>query len=399
MTQALLNNLSPQTDLSVKTTSPKSDSTDFQKLFEGVNQGVNAEVNIENGTLGSMKSRPTLETPENTEQSINVFDSLKALCAYLNKTEEQEVEDYRVSLEEDDVIPHSKENEEEETVKNPLYQNILNNVLGGLAHTQISNDESEQKPEGTEETIEVTVDTPSIDTDCLLETVESNIEIKPKEVTVKTEEKSLEEIVNEEMLEELNIESVESETAEQDGSDLMQNQSPQEQGIKAMIQSNAPEFNEIKPQETQPSAKPISAAQDANPSKIIEQVSKQMEGMKSGSRVSMILNPESLGKVEIQLINTKEGLSAQFTVATQDARNILLKGLDGLKETLATHGVSVDNVSVKLNESQESEYNSDWTEQENSDGGHREQNSGQEKRDKDEFEQTMSNLKEENGKV
>lgn len=398
MTQALLNNLSPQADLSVKTTSPKEnvEPNDFQKLFE---KGVNEGVNIENGTLGSIKSRPTLETTENTEQSINVFDSLKALCAYLNKTEEQEVEDYRVSLEEDDVIPHSEENEEEETVKNPLYQNILNNVLGGLAHTQISNNESEQKPEETEETTEVTVDTPSIDTDCLLETVESNIEIKPKEVTVKAEEKSLEEIVNEEMLEELNIESVESETAEQDGSDLMQNQSPQEQGIKAMIQSNAPEFNEIKPQETQPSAKPISAAQDANPSKIIEQVSKQMEGMKSGSRVSMILNPESLGKVEIQLINTKEGLSAQFTVATQDARNILLKGLDGLKETLATHGVSVDNVSVKLNESQESEYNSDWTEQENSDSGHREQNSGQEKRNKDEFEQTMSNLKEENGKV
>lgn len=398
MTQALLNNLSPQADLSVKTTSPKEnvEPNDFQKLFE---KGVNEGVNIENGTLGSIKSRPTLETTENTEQSINVFDSLKALCAYLNKTEEQEVEDYRVSLEEDDVIPHSEENEEEKTVKNPLYQNILNNVLGGLAHTQISNNESEQKPEETEETTEVTVDTPSIDTDCLLETVESNIEIKPKEVTVKAEEKSLEEIVNEEMLEELNIESVESETAEQDGSDLMQNQSPQEQGIKAMIQSNAPEFNEIKPQETQPAIKSGSPQLESNPSKIIEQVSKQMEGMKSGSRVSMILNPESLGKVEIQLINTKEGLSAQFTVATQDARNILLKGLDGLKETLATHGVSVDNVSVKLNESQESEYNSDWTEQENSDGGHREQNSGQEKRNKDEFEQTMSNLKEENGKV
>lgn len=391
MTQALLNNLSPQADLSVKTTSIKGNSEDFQKLFD-------KQRNIKNSTLRSLKSRPKLETTKNTEQSTNVFDSLKALYAYLNKTEEQEVEDYRVRLEED-VIPHSKENEEE-TDKNPLYQNILNNVLGGLAHRQISNDESEQKPEETTEgTTEVTVDTPSIDTDSLLETIESNIEIKPKEVTVKAEEKSLEEIVDEEILEELNIESVESETAEQDGTDLMQNQSPQEQGIKAMIQSNAPEFNEIKPQETQPSAKPISAAQDANPSKIIEQVSKQMEGMKSGSRVSMILNPESLGKVEIQLINTKEGLSAQFTVATQDARNILLKGLDGLKETLATHGVSVDNVAVKLNESQESEYNLDWTEQENSDSGHREQNSDKEKRNKDEFEQTMSNLKEENGKV
>lgn len=61
----------------------------------------------------------------------------------------------------------------------------------------------------------------------------------------------------------------------------------------------------------------------------------------------MVLNPESLGKVSIQLINTKEGLSAQFTVATQEARNLIMKGLDGLKDTLMSHGVSVDNVSVK----------------------------------------------------
>ena len=75
--------------------------------------------------------------------------------------------------------------------------------------------------------------------------------------------------------------------------------------------------------------------------------------------VKMVLNPESLGKVSIQLINTKEGLSAQFTVATQEARNLIMKGLDGLKDTLMSHGVSVDNVSVKINDAQESEYNAD----------------------------------------
>lgn len=115
-----------------------------------------------------------------------------------------------------------------------------------------------------------------------------------------------------------------------------------------------------------------------------------MEGMYNGSKVNMVLNPESLGKVSIQLINTKEGLSAQFTVATQEARNLIMKGLDGLKDTLMSHGVSVDNVSVKINDAQESEYNADWTEQEGSRGGNKEQGSQKEQRGKEQFEQMMS---------
>lgn len=113
----------------------------------------------------------------------------------------------------------------------------------------------------------------------------------------------------------------------------------------------------------------------------------------------MVLNPESLGKVSIQLINTKEGLSAQFTVATQEARNLIMKGLDGLKDTLMSHGVSVDNVSVKINDAQESEYNADWTEQEGSRGGNKEQGSQKEQRGKEQFEQMMSFIENENGKV
>ena len=103
-----------------------------------------------------------------------------------------------------------------------------------------------------------------------------------------------------------------------------------------------------------------------------------------------MLNPESLGKVSVQLINTKEGLSAQFTVASQDAKNLIMKGLDGLKNTLVANGVSVDNVSVKLNETQESEYNADWTEQEGSRGGNKEQNSRRGQKEEQEFEQMMS---------
>ena len=102
----------------------------------------------------------------------------------------------------------------------------------------------------------------------------------------------------------------------------------------------------------------------------------------------------------LQLIKTGEGLSAQFTVASQEVRDMLMKGLDGLKESLISQGVGVDNVSVKLNETQKSEYNADWTEQEGSRGGNKEQGqSKQGKENNETFEQMMAQFNLENGKV
>ena len=202
----------------------------------------------------------------------------------------------------------------------------------------------------------------------------------------------------------MNIESIEVETSNDDASsdDFMQNQTPEEHGIKAMLNTQS-DFAEIKA-ETQASAQTTqktSQVSQTTSDKIIEQISKQMENLQNGSRVNLIMNPESLGKVSIQLINTEEGLSAQFTVATQDAKNLIMKGLDGLKETLLAHGVNVDNVTVKLNEAQDSEYNSDWTEQEGSRGGNKEQNQSRQNKEQEDFEQMMSFEKDsiENGNV
>ena len=228
--------------------------------------------------------------------------------------------------------------------------------------------------------------------------------IKPDVKAENIEEgKTLEELVDEDTLRELNIEAVEVETStgDSDSSDLMNNQSAEEQGIKAMLHVDA-DFSEFKVEQTQNNVSTQTAkTADVSPSKILEQITKQMEGLNSGSKVNIVLNPESLGKVSVQLINTKEGLSAQFTCATQEARNLIMKGLDGLKDTLLAQGVSVDNVSVKLSESQEAEYNADWTEQEGSRGGNKEQRGSKEgsKDERERFEQMMSFAQDENGNV
>ena len=224
------------------------------------------------------------------------------------------------------------------------------------------------------------------------------------EESQKVIEKDLAKTLEENMIEELNIESFDSEASADDGSsDLMKHQSPQEQGIKAMIQGDAEvqEFRtEIKPTSNIQDNKPV---HEANPSKILDQISKQLDKLQNNSKVNIVLNPESLGKVTIQLIQTKEGLSAQFTCATQEARNLLMKGLEGLKETLISQGVNVDNVSVKHSETYNNPHHQDWTEQEGSRGGNKEGHHHRRHRreEKAHFEQAMFNIEHnnENGKV
>lgn len=214
----------------------------------------------------------------------------------------------------------------------------------------------------------------------------------PKETGTK-----LKDIVDEKMVEDLNIESVEAESAGAEGNSgsLMNNQSPQEQVVKMMINGVNKAGDRI---EIQSNIQTSKAPTEATASKILEQISKQIEGLYNGSKVNIVLNPESLGKVSLQILNLKEGLSAQFTVTTQDAQNAIMKGLAGLKENLLAHGVNVDSVTVKLQETDNNEKPFDWTEQEGSRGGNKQQGNRHQNKDEKQFEQMMFEFSE-NGNV
>lgn len=201
------------------------------------------------------------------------------------------------------------------------------------------------------------------------------------------------------ILSELNIESIEANSDSLNNETMTQQESPEELGLKVML-SNSVEKADVTFDKTITSATNVKP-QNVTPEKIIEQITKHIDSLKGNSGIKMVLNPESLGKVNLQIINTKDGLSAQFTVTTNEARNLLMKGLDGLKETLITSGIGVDNLSIKLAETEESSYNPDWTEQGDS------QNQGQnfsrqqrEEKEKGLFEKTIAeNMKNDNGKV
>lgn len=197
--------------------------------------------------------------------------------------------------------------------------------------------------------------------------------------------KTLRDVISDEMIEELNIEAVSSSASENNetSSDLMQQQTPQEQAVKIMLQDDIT-FDDIK------IVSNVKTTAEANPARILDQITRQMESMNNTSKLNIVLNPETLGKVMLQIINSKEGLTAHFTVTNQDTQNALIKGLAGLRESLLAQGISVDNVVVKMSEGEfESEYKFDWTEQENSKNGQREQGGKKQKQEEKDFEQMM----------
>ncbi|MBO5737857.1 flagellar hook-length control protein FliK [bacterium] len=212
--------------------------------------------------------------------------------------------------------------------------------------------------------------------------------------------------LDEEIIKELKIESLSAQSESSNNSTFMQQQTPEEHAVKVAINSSIEGF-ELKlesaqnGQNIQNIQQVVQKSVDVNPSRILDQITKHLEGLQNGNKVNIVLNPDSLGKVNIQLMTTKDGLTAQFTVTTQEARDMLTKGLDGLKEALGTHGVAVDNVSVKFTETQKSEYNQDWTEQEGSRGGNKKQEQqNREEKQKGLFEKMLAQTtNDENGNV
>lgn len=420
MVKALLNSINNIPNTTAQLNSAASDNvskTDFEKLFDKQQSLTSNDKRPEDNTKDDDEESSEKAVSPNDTFAGSVAYDIRQLIAFLksagddtsSNTEETEVQDIDGTETLDAEEIDTSDIDKTETLDAEEITKKLLNLEEEDDDKKKDDGETEvqSEPEVETQTDDLTnnnIDSFLEDFEVTTEEVQSNSETQTtsKEVSKETEQ-SLEDIIDEDQLKELKIESIEAETSDSTGEDdIMQNQTPEEQGLKAMLQADV-DFAEVKTdakpaQTVQNTTKPTSSS-EVTSNKIIEQITKQMEGMYNGSKVNMVLNPESLGKVSIQLINTKEGLSAQFTVATQEARNLIMKGLDGLKDTLMSHGVSVDNVSVKINDAQESEYNADWTEQEGSRGGNKEQGSQKEQRGKEQFEQMMSFIENENGKV
>ena len=370
-----------------------SNKVDFQALFE-------KQTNLEQKN----NLTPEKKATDNNNTSITSKNIIKDLDNDSNKINNKDVEENLTK-------ETAEENEEiiDEEIK--INNNIINSVLNALDTETNESDEDTKTKDINNENINFNIlseiqtlktlgdlkTTSQESTEIIQTSKKTSIDTFAEKAEI---EEPIEEISDDEMSK-IEVESVDVETGDNSNSESNLEQSPQEHVLKATINSDV-DFGEtkteVKIQQTQTTNKTVDT-NTTNTHRIIEQISKQLESLNSGSKVNIVLNPESLGKVSVQLINTKEGLSAQFTVATQEARNLIMKGLDGLKDSLMLQGINIDNITVKTNETNNSEFKNNWTDQEGSRGGNKEQNPRHKEKNNEEFDKMMNFIDEENGNV
>lgn len=98
---------------------------------------------------------------------------------------------------------------------------------------------------------------------------------------------------------------------------------------------------------------PVEPPKELNKSDILSQINNKLGDLKDEgtTKINIILRPENLGKLNLELVTTKEGFTAQITADSAHVKELLDKNLDSLKDTLGSQGVNVNNVSVKVAES------------------------------------------------
>lgn len=143
---------------------------------------------------------------------------------------------------------------------------------------------------------------------------------------------------------------------------LLEKQNASEQGIKMSVEPSVPDntsfatvvdnaVNAAQKTTTAPQAnKPL----ELNKSDILSQIHSKLDKVpeEGSTKINIILKPENLGKITLELTNGKDGLVAKMTTDNAQVKELLDKNLDSLKDTMSSQGISVNNVSVKVEETQ-----------------------------------------------
>ena len=86
-----------------------------------------------------------------------------------------------------------------------------------------------------------------------------------------------------------------------------------------------------------------------NQNSILEQVNKQFEQLQQtgNNKVSIVLQPENLGRVSVEIMNSKDGITAKMLTDNQQVKDLFDKNIEALKSNLSSQGVNVNNIKVE----------------------------------------------------
>lgn len=103
-------------------------------------------------------------------------------------------------------------------------------------------------------------------------------------------------------------------------------------------------------------AKPVSNVD------ILNQISDKIAEMRNGTtdKIEIALKPANLGKVNVEISSAKGVLTATLIAENEQVKNTLDKNIDSLKNSLASQGVNLNSVNVKISDTEKSAMNNNF---------------------------------------
>ena len=92
---------------------------------------------------------------------------------------------------------------------------------------------------------------------------------------------------------------------------------------------------------------------------ILNQVTNKINSsnISANQKVSVVLRPENLGKLQIEIVNTKDGIVANLTTANYQVKEALDKNIESLRQSLSSQGVNVNSLNIKVDEQNQLSFN------------------------------------------
>lgn len=164
--------------------------------------------------------------------------------------------------------------------------------------------------------------------------------------------------LTQDVIDKTNAKVVSVETSTSNSNNLLNKENAEEQTIKLALETNSNHASNSADAMTQSNfAKTLDSVQseapkELNKTDVMSQVHSQLDKLQdeATTKVTIVLKPENLGKINLELTSGKDGITARMTTDSAQVKELLDKNIDGLKNSLGTQGVNVNNVTVKVAE-------------------------------------------------
>ena len=123
-------------------------------------------------------------------------------------------------------------------------------------------------------------------------------------------------------------------------------------------------------------------------SQVLNQITNKITQNTDGSqKLTLVLRPNDLGRLSIELNNNEQGLSTNILAQNEDVRNYIEKNINALRQQLSDAGINVNNIQIKtMGQENTTNYdgNQNFNNQENSENFNNHQQNNQQQKENNE---------------